>query len=275
VYEPDPSEQPRRKRRRATTPRADKARADKTRADKPRADKAAEPPEVKPASFELLMERAFRLLTARARSVGELRARLSERGDAAPELVERALARLAELDYLDDARFAREYGAYKVRYGRIGRARLTQTLQRLHLSAEIIEAALPQIFAAHPEHEAVDELIQKRLRLRGDAAPNPVDIQKISDHLMRRGFSGDAVKDGLAPLWAQARQTRHEPAEERDLDQERADVEAFVEKHLRIKGTLKSFQDVRKLSDRLTRRGFDREVIKERLDALYQGLKKR
>lgn len=236
---------------------------------------------IKPASYETLMERAIRLLTARARSIEELRGRLLDREDARPEEVQRVMGRLIELDYLDDARFAREYGAFKVRQGKIGPSRLRRRLEQLKVPEPLIAQATEEIFAKYSQGSLIEELIEKRLRSRGGLR-SFADVQKLSDFLMRRGFSYDTIRDKTQQAWQQAQKERAEAAllqeEDQmdtnvDMEQERERMEEFVQKQLRIKGMPSNYKELRKISEKLMRRGFERDMIQERMDLLWEEAK--
>ena len=56
--------------------------------------------------YEKTLKRAFNLLSAKPRSIAELRKRLLEKDWAEEEIVARVLTRLQELNYLNDEQFA-------------------------------------------------------------------------------------------------------------------------------------------------------------------------
>jgi regulatory protein len=138
------------------------------------------------------MERAVRLLAARPRSAGELRARLLEKDWTDAATVDEVLQRLSEYGYLDDEKFAQNYAAYQLRQKSVGRRRLERELRQRKVDAETAEAALDEVFSEVSEDELLDAAIAKRLRAKG--RPNtPAEIQNLAAFLFRRGFTGDAV----------------------------------------------------------------------------------
>ena len=59
--------------------------------------------------YEKTIKRAFNILSAKPRSIVEMRTRLLEKEWATAEIVERAISRLCELGYLDDEKFAVQF----------------------------------------------------------------------------------------------------------------------------------------------------------------------
>ena len=66
------------------------------------------------------MQRAVKLLAAKARSVEELRERLLEKKYASQEIVDEVVEKLKEYDFLNDERFAVGYASSKVRQQTLG-----------------------------------------------------------------------------------------------------------------------------------------------------------
>lgn len=155
--------------------------------ERPPASAAATQPQT---PYEKTLARAFRLLAAKARSVAQLRERLLEKAE--PEIVEQALARLVELDYLNDQEFARSFANSRLSYKPLGRTRLRQDLQRKQLSKQVVEQALETAYTEHNEEALIDRAIEKRLRLKGAPASRE-ESKKLFDYLLRRGFSYDLV----------------------------------------------------------------------------------
>ena len=141
---------------------------------------------------ERTMQRAARLLAARPRSRGELRARLLEKEWTDAETVEAVLERMAEYGYLDDAKFAQNYAAYQVRQKPTGRNRLKRELAQRKIAPEIVEAALEEVFSEVSEAALLDEALAKRLRAKG-RPQNRAEAQNLAAYLFRHGFSGDLV----------------------------------------------------------------------------------
>ena len=142
--------------------------------------------------YEKTMQRALRLLSYKARTIEEMRRRLLEKDWAEPETVEQVISRLCELNYLNDADYANNFASSRLAMKPLGPTRLRIDLQRRNLPAATVDAALSSAYDEHPEEELIDQLISKRVRLKG----SPVDRDsrnKLIAYLMRRGFSYDLV----------------------------------------------------------------------------------
>jgi regulatory protein len=144
-------------------------------------------------------ERAIKLLTARPRSVGELRERLLKRKDTNEEVVEAVIARLREYGYLNDERFAFSYASYKVKQRPVGRRRLEQDLKFKKVDSSVADEALDMVFCETPEEQLIDAAIAKRLRIRGKPK-NRLEAKSLFDHLLRQGFDFELVREKIRSL---------------------------------------------------------------------------
>jgi regulatory protein len=142
--------------------------------------------------YEKIMERAFKLLSYKPRSVAELRGRLLEKDWADEATVDQVISRLQELGYLNDEQFAASYATSRLNLKPLGRTRLRRDLQRKRLPATTVESALDEAYTEQSEEELIDRAIDKRMRLKG--APKSTDeTKKLFDYLIRRGFGYDLV----------------------------------------------------------------------------------
>ncbi|MGI8919852.1 MAG: regulatory protein RecX [Pyrinomonadaceae bacterium] len=139
-------------------------------------------------------QRAAKLLSAKSRSIAELRELLLQRKGASKISVEEVLTRLTEYGYLDDERFAIGYASAKVRQRPIGRQRLKRDLTLKKVSKETADEALDLVFAETSESELIDRAIEKRVRLRGRPG-NRAEAKSLFDHLLRQGFPFELVAD--------------------------------------------------------------------------------
>lgn len=144
-------------------------------------------------------ERAIKLLTARPRSVAELRERLLKRKDTNEEVVEAVIARLREYGYLNDERFAFSYASYKVKQKPVGRRRLEQDLRFKKVDSSVANEALDMVFCETPEEQLIDEAIAKRLRIRGKPKTR-LEAKSLFEHLVRQGFEFELVREKVQSL---------------------------------------------------------------------------
>lgn len=133
---------------------------------------------------------AANIIGARALSKKELTSRLVKKGTGQAD-AEAAAGWLEDIGALDDAAYAaalaRHYGSKGC-----GPARVREELRRRGVDRELWDAALEEL----PEAEStLDALIRKKCR--GDLS-DPREKKRLSDALLRRGFSWSDVRAAMA-----------------------------------------------------------------------------
>ncbi len=124
----------------------------------------------------------------------ELAQRLAAQGFAA-EGVQAALTDLRARGYVDDARFVQQFVSYHAERGR-GPLRIGTELQRLGLSAELVDAALDQYAEAHGGWGRLAREV--RIRRFGLTEPRAwAQKAKQARFLQYRGFSTDHIRCAL------------------------------------------------------------------------------
>ena len=144
----------------------------------------------KSAKASQVKAKAAGMIGRRALSKSELQRRLV-RGGAAESDARAAADWLEDIGAVDDP----AYAAAVVRdYGRrgYGPAKIREELRRRGVPWELWEAALEEL---PDSDEILDDLIRKRCR--GDLT-DPREVKRLSDGLMRRGFSWRQVKEALS-----------------------------------------------------------------------------
>lgn len=138
---------------------------------------------------------ALRALMRRAHSIHEMKKYLERRVED-KDLVPPVIARLRELDYLDDARYALNYARQHAQLRRQGRFRIARELRGRGVPDRHIEAALEAVFAETDESASARTRLKRRLsRVRGK-----LDQRKIASlyrSLLRAGFSSDIIRAEL------------------------------------------------------------------------------
>jgi regulatory protein len=161
----------------------------KTSADKP--EKTQLTPEAK---RRRTFDRAIKLISAKSRTVAELRERLLQGPNATKADVEAVISRLKEYGYLDDERFAFSYASLKVKQRPIGRRRLERDLKFKKVASKVAGEALDLVYAETSEEELIDRAIEKRLRTKGRPKTR-TEAKSLFDHLLRQGFSFELVSE--------------------------------------------------------------------------------
>mgnify|MGYP004491593383 FL=1 len=135
--------------------------------------------------------KAARLASGRMLSRKELTDRLNRKG-IDPDTAEETADWLEELGAVDDAAYAgviaRHYG------GSYGPGRVRQELQKRGIPRELWDDALAQL----PDSAgAIDAFLQSKLKGK---APDRATLKKLSDALLRRGFSWQDIRPALNRL---------------------------------------------------------------------------
>ena len=149
---------------------------------------------------EALYAAALRALMRRAHSVHEMRVLLERRAGEA-SLVGPVLARLKQHQYLDDARYAREFARARAQSRRQGRYRIARELRARGVPDRHIETALNEVFAETDETTLIRARLKRRLARLG--AATELDEKKLASlyrSLLRSGFSSDAIRTELRAL---------------------------------------------------------------------------
>jgi len=156
---------------------------------------------------------ATRFLGYRPRSRTEVEARLLQHGYR-PATVGQVIARLRELELLDDAAFARYWAENREEFSPRGRRLMTLELRRKGLDRDTIERAV----AGLDEDASALRAAEKKLRTL-TAADYDTFRRRLGDYLARRGFGYDTIDRTLAALWRERGAPRRD-GEDRDFFRE-------------------------------------------------------
>ena len=131
------------------------------------------------------------MLARRPYSVAEMR-RALERKFGAGDPVRQTLARLREIGYLDDKKFAAVYASSLARNRAFGRHRVRRELRSKLVDYNVIEPAVSGAFEEIDERELLEQILSKKIKsLRLPATP--AKINSLCQSLMRRGFRADDI----------------------------------------------------------------------------------
>lgn len=135
---------------------------------------------------------ALRALTRRAHSIHEMREYLTRRAEEKSQ-IDSVIARLREQNYLDDARYARDFARYHAQSRHQGRFRIARELRARGVPDRHIDDALESVFAGTDENLLVRARIERQLsRLR--TPPDERKIASLYRSLLRAGFSTDIIR---------------------------------------------------------------------------------
>jgi regulatory protein len=141
---------------------------------------------------------AINSLARRAYSVYEMRTYLERRAED-KDVVKGVLDRLKELNYLDDARYARQFVRMHTELRKRGAFRIARDLRARGVPDRHIEAALAERSPESSESALVRARLERRIKtLRG-----PLDERRVASlyrSLLRAGFSADTIRRELNAL---------------------------------------------------------------------------
>lgn len=136
--------------------------------------------------------KAAQLASGRMMSRKELADKLNRKG-IAPDNAEEAVEWLTSLGAVDDAAYAGVIARHYAASG-YGPGRVRQELQKRGVPRELWDDALSQL----PDSaDAIDRFLKKKL---GGRTPDRAALKKLSDALLRRGFSWSDIRPALNRL---------------------------------------------------------------------------
>lgn len=135
---------------------------------------------------------SLKILALRDHSEAELRRKLAGKGYE-EQTIEESVARLKELGYLDDLRFARSFASSSLRNGRGYGGRLKLELSRRGVDPGIVGDVLHELAAEYDERELLAQLMERRYAGFDPAAATDKEKRKVVGYLQRRGFSLSAI----------------------------------------------------------------------------------
>jgi regulatory protein len=153
----------------------------------------------------VVLEAALRFLEPRQRSIGEVRRRLTRVGYQ-PELVEGAIARLAELGMLDDAAFARTWVESRDRARPRGERALRQELAQKGVERAVVDEVIGEREPGQgsdgpgqgsdgpsPDEAAAERLLHRHLGALNRVPDTRARRQRAYALLARNGFDPDVA----------------------------------------------------------------------------------
>lgn len=150
-----------------------------------------------------LLERAYRFVALRPRSVSEVKSYLIYRKKYTEEETQQVIEKLTDLGMLSDERFAEWYTTYKLSSGTQGHNKIKAELLTKGVSLKIITNVLSKHnedpINATEQGEKLKAFAQKLIKTV--KAKDAYDLkQKVTNRLLGRGFSYSEVKATLKEL---------------------------------------------------------------------------
>jgi regulatory protein len=143
-----------------------------------------------------LFEYAVRMLASRMRTERELRRLMQRRahpGEEGERASDAVVARLKQLNYLSDVRFAADYTRLRKEGEKFGRRRVQQDLAAKGVAAETVGAAIGAAYEGVDEVKLAREYIARK-RMKQPAGENvKKESARLMGRLLRAGFSAGTV----------------------------------------------------------------------------------
>ena len=151
-----------------------------------------------PESFKKAKAHALQYLSYRDRSKWELSQYLGKK-EHPPPVIQKTLDYLTELNYIDDQRFALQWGQYKINKNKFGKYRLYMELLGKGVNKETIEGILSTLYEENPEMELAVECARKKwVTLKSFEEKKKKRL--LVQYLQRKGFSSDIIYQSVRTL---------------------------------------------------------------------------
>ncbi len=144
------------------------------------------------------MEYALRLLGGRACSTGELRQKLRRKAEN-PDDIEGVVARLKELGYLNDKRFADAYATARLENQGFGKMRVLRDLRQRRVAPGVAEQAVQHVFEDTDEIKLIEEFLRRKFP-RDDLARTLADEKKLAAAYRRLRYAGFGAGNSIRVL---------------------------------------------------------------------------
>ena len=148
-------------------------------------------------------QRALDYLAHKPRTEEEVRRKL-RRNDVPNPVVEDVVARLYELDYLDDESYAHDYVRNRFASKKYGPVRIRRELVERGIDRHTAEAAVDDLFAEKNVQAVAREHAEKRWARLSDEEDVRRRKQKLYRYLRRRGFRSATITPLLDELEREA-----------------------------------------------------------------------
>jgi regulatory protein len=137
---------------------------------------------------------AVKVLGGRAYSTGELREKLRRRAERAAD-VEEVLARLKDVGYLDDRRYAEGFAAAHLANEKHGRTRVIRDLRQHRVAPSLAERTVQRVYQDVDEEALIEDFIRRKYRLaeREGLFREDKDLAAAYRRLLRAGFRSSEI----------------------------------------------------------------------------------
>lgn len=156
----------------------------------------AKPKKREPLGEAALFEYAVAALARRMRTVRDLRRLMkarAEEGERGEQTMDRVVARLKELNYLSDTRFAADYTRLRKDNEKFGRRRVQQDLMQKGVHRDLIAKTLETAYEDVDEPALAREYIARKRMKKPEGENAQKEAARVMGRLLRAGFSSGAI----------------------------------------------------------------------------------
>tara|TARA_Y100001960_G_scaffold165102_1_gene173362 strand:- start:990 stop:1505 length:516 start_codon:yes stop_codon:yes gene_type:complete len=151
-----------------------------------------------PEALKKAKNQALKYISYRDRSKWEVTQYLEKKKYSRP-VIQQTLEYLESHDYVDDQRFALQWGQFNINKKKFGKNRLYLELLNKGIDRETLENIVDTLYENNPEIQLAEECAKKKWEtLKG------VEVEKkkrrLFQYLKRRGFSADIIYQSLITL---------------------------------------------------------------------------
>ncbi len=143
---------------------------------------------------EALWGYALKVLGGRAHSSGELREKLRRRAQR-KEDADSVIARLKDLGYLNDQRFAEGFAGARLANEKFGKTRVIQDLRQKRVAPALAEKTVRKVYEDVDESALIEDWIRRKYRTapRETLFAEDKDLASAYRRLLRAGFRTDDI----------------------------------------------------------------------------------
>ena len=185
----------------------------------------ARPKKREPVGEAGLFEYAVGALARRMRTERDLRRLMkmrAEEGESGVKAMDAVVARLKELGYLSDERFAENYTRVRKEHEKFGRRRVQQDLMQKGVGKELVASALETAYEDVDEVALARQYIARKRMKQPSGANAQKETVRAMNRLLRAGFSSRAIYKVLRE-WKLPEETLE------GMEASGAEAEVFVE----------------------------------------------
>lgn len=150
-------------------------------------------------------EKAFKLLSIRARSERELKDKLKARGFESV-IIEEVISDCKRLNLLDDRKFALSWIEGRLSSKPAGKIVFRQELFKKGIKKDLIEEVISESFQDLDETELARKLLERKKKSLKNLEETKAK-KRMTDFLLRRGFSYDVINEVIPDLFSNDRES--------------------------------------------------------------------